>query len=66
MPALKSFLEIEHEKGIEKGIEKGREEGLQKVALKMLKSGFSVEIIKENTGLSKDKIKALKHSKTKK
>ncbi len=66
MPALKSFLEIEHEKGIEKGIEKGREEGLQKVALKMLKSGFSVEIIKENTGLSKDKIKALKRLKTKK
>ncbi len=78
MPALKSFLEIERqvsreegfeegrEEGIEKGIEKGREEGLQKVALKMLKSGFSVEIIKENTGLSKDKIKALKRSKTKK
>ena len=49
-----------HREGLQEGMEKGIEKGMKRVALKMLKSGFSVEIIKENTGLSEDEIKALK------
>jgi predicted transposase/invertase (TIGR01784 family) len=44
------------QKGIEKGIEKGDGERQRKVARKMLKEGFSVEVIERLTELSEEEI----------
>jgi hypothetical protein len=40
------------EKGREEGIERGREEGIKETALKMKKSGLSIQLIADITGLS--------------
>ena len=50
------------EKGIEKGIEKGEEQGIEKVAKSLLSSGIPVEQIGIATGLSLERIEALRQS----
>ena len=45
---------------VEKGRKEGREEGLKKVALNMLKDGFSIERIAELTQMDRDDIEKLK------
>ncbi|SPR10547.1 transposase [Orientia tsutsugamushi] len=71
-------IEIGETKGIAKGIKigetkgiaKGRAEGIeigevkakQELARKLLKAGFSVEFISENTGLSKEEVINLKNN----
>ncbi|KMJ44060.1 transposase [Xenorhabdus khoisanae] len=47
--------------GIEQGIEQGREEGKLETARALLRHGVSLDIIVTSTGLSRDKIEALKH-----
>ncbi len=49
------------EQGIEQGIEQGREEGKLETARALLRHGVSLDIIATSTGLSRDKIEALKH-----
>ena len=44
------------------GREEGREEGLTKVAVKMLKSGFQIDIVCNMTGISKKNVERLKQS----
>jgi hypothetical protein len=65
-PTLTSLGELKREwkeegikKGIQKGIKKGDEERQRKVARKMLKEGFSVEVIERLTELSEEEIKEL-------
>ncbi len=48
------------EKGEAKGRKEGRKEERKEIALKMLKNGLNIDIIAENTGLSKEEIEALK------
>ena len=48
------------EKGIEKGMEKGRETEKTEIALKMLRSGFSLHDISACTDLSLDKLEKLR------
>ncbi|TNH41638.1 hypothetical protein EP164_21370 [Photorhabdus luminescens subsp. sonorensis] len=47
--------------GREEGIELGREEGKVETAQALLRHGVSLDIIVTSTGLSRDKIEALKH-----
>ena len=64
----KDGLEKGRIEGLQTGLEKGRMEGLQtglekgveKVALNLLEKGMSVEFIEEATGLSADRIQALR------
>ncbi|MBS9444291.1 Rpn family recombination-promoting nuclease/putative transposase, partial [Photorhabdus heterorhabditis] len=49
------------EQGIKQGIEQGREEGKVETARALLRHGVSLDIIVTSTGLSRDKIEALKH-----
>ncbi|MCC8460321.1 ISNCY family transposase, partial [Photorhabdus aegyptia] len=49
------------EQGIELGREAGREEGKLETARALLRHGVSLDIIVTSTGLSRDKIEALKH-----
>ncbi|CDL86980.1 transposase (fragment) [Xenorhabdus cabanillasii JM26] len=49
------------EQGIRQGIEQGREEGKLETARELLRYGVSLDIIVTSTGLSRDKIEALKH-----
>ncbi len=49
------------EQGIKQGIEQGREEGKLETARALLRHGISLDIIVTSTGLSRDKIEALKH-----
>ncbi len=49
------------EQGIKQGIEQGREEGKLETARALLRHGVSLDIIVTSTGLSRDKIEALKH-----
>jgi len=59
-----SFIEEAYEKGVKKGVkrgikkgmEKGIKEGIVQTAQKMKKAGFSIESIKEITGLSEEEI----------
>ena len=44
----------------EEGREEGREEERRKLALSMLKDGFNAEVVRKHTGLSQEKIEALK------
>ncbi|SPP25360.1 transposase [Orientia tsutsugamushi] len=63
-------IEIGETKGIAKGIKigetkgiaKGRAEAAQELARNLLKAGFSVEFISENTGLSKEEVINLKNN----
>ncbi|KJW06169.1 putative transposase [Orientia tsutsugamushi str. UT144] len=59
-------IEIGETKGIAKGIKigeiKGRAEAAQELAMNLLKAGFSVEFISENTGLSKEEVINLKNN----
>ncbi|WP_342637641.1 Rpn family recombination-promoting nuclease/putative transposase [Orientia tsutsugamushi] len=63
-------IKIGETKGIAKGIAKGRAEGIeigevkakQELARNLLKAGFSVEFISENTGLSKEEVINLKNN----
>ncbi|SPM46342.1 transposase [Orientia tsutsugamushi] len=59
-------IEIGETKGIAKGIAKGIEIGevkaKQGLARNLLKAGFSVEFISENTGLSKEEVINLKNN----
>ncbi|KJV73372.1 Rpn family recombination-promoting nuclease/putative transposase [Orientia tsutsugamushi] len=48
--------------GIAEGIAKGRAEAAQELARNLLKAGFSVEFISENTGLSKEEVINLKNN----
>ncbi|WP_231840808.1 transposase [Orientia tsutsugamushi] len=48
--------------GETKGIAKGRAEAAQELAMNLLKAGFSVEFISENTGLSKKEVVNLKNN----
>ena len=60
----KDGLEKGRIEGLQTGLEKGRMEGLEKgvekVALNLLEKGMSVEFIEEATGLSADRIQALR------
>ncbi len=49
------------EQGREEGIELGREKGKVETAQALLRHGVSLDIIVTSTGLSRDKIEALKH-----
>lgn len=49
------------EQGIEKGIEKGRTEAKLAVARKMLRNGFSPDIVMEMTGLSAAELASIHH-----
>uniref|UniRef100_UPI0036D93C29 Rpn family recombination-promoting nuclease/putative transposase n=1 Tax=Photorhabdus sp. RM322S TaxID=3342825 RepID=UPI0036D93C29 len=49
------------EQGLERGIEQGREKGKVETAQALLRHGVSLDIIVTSTGLSRDKIEALKH-----
>ena len=49
-------MEKGREEGMEKGMEKGREEEKIQTVIKGLKKGYSIEIISELTGLSKQQI----------
>ena len=46
--------------GIKEGIQEGIERGIEKVAIAMLKTNMSIEIIQKTTGLSLQKIEILK------
>ena len=48
------------EKGIEKGITKGMEQAKQEIVLNMLSKNMDEKLISEITGLSIDRIKAIK------
>jgi hypothetical protein len=52
-------LEEGLEKGLEKGLEEGLEKGLEKTARNALAKGFSVDIIREITGLDEETIARL-------
>ncbi|MBS9423209.1 hypothetical protein EAE90_05650 [Photorhabdus caribbeanensis] len=49
------------ERGREEGIELGREKGKVETARALLRHGVNLDIIITSTGLSRDKIEALKH-----
>ncbi|SPR11115.1 transposase [Orientia tsutsugamushi] len=63
-------IEIGETKGIAKGIKigeikgraEGRAEAAQELAMNLLKAGFLVEFISENTGLSKEEVINLKNN----
>ncbi len=56
-------MEDKWEEGLEKGREEGREEGVQvglmHVAKNLLKSGFELSVIAQNTGLSMEVLQKL-------
>ncbi|MBP9727447.1 MAG: Rpn family recombination-promoting nuclease/putative transposase, partial [Gammaproteobacteria bacterium] len=60
----KTLMEDKWEEGLEKGREEGREEGVQagliRVAKNLLKGGFELSVIAQNTGLSMEVLKKLK------
>ncbi|WP_387692460.1 Rpn family recombination-promoting nuclease/putative transposase [Photorhabdus sp. RM71S] len=58
---LMTIAEQLEQKGLERGIEQGREEGKVETAQALLRHGVSLDIIVTSTGLSRDKIEALKH-----
>ncbi len=58
---LMTIAEELEQKGREEGIELGREEGKVETARALLRHGVSLDIIVTSTGLSRDKIEALKH-----
>ncbi len=58
---LMTIAEQLEQKGREQGIEQGREEGKVETARTLLRHGVSLDIIVTSTGLSRDKIEALKH-----
>ncbi len=70
---LMTIAEQLEQKGLERGIEQGREEGIElgreegkvegkvETARALLRHGVSLDIIVTSTGLSRDKIEALKH-----
>ncbi len=53
--------EAGREEGREEGRKEGRKEGKLETARALLRHGVSLDIIVTNTGLSRDKIEALKH-----
>ncbi|KJV54790.1 putative transposase, partial [Orientia tsutsugamushi str. Kato PP] len=55
-------IEIGETKGIAKGIAEGKAKAKQELARNLLKAGFSVEFISENTGLSKEEVINLKNN----
>ena len=59
----KTLMEDKWEEGLEKGREEGREEGVQvgliHVAKNLLKGGFELNVIAQNTGLSMEVLKKL-------
>ncbi|WP_371219022.1 transposase [Orientia tsutsugamushi] len=63
---MRTIAEKYIDEGIEigetKGIAKGRAEAAQGLARNLLKAGFSVEFISENTGLSKEEVINLKNN----
>ncbi|TNH42291.1 hypothetical protein EP164_17610 [Photorhabdus luminescens subsp. sonorensis] len=70
---LMTIAEQLEQKGLERGIEQGRTEGREEgreegraenkleTARALLRHGVSLDIIVTSTGLSRDKIEALKH-----
>ncbi len=58
---LMTIAEQLEQKGLERGIELGREKGKVETAQALLRHGVSLDIIVTSTGLSRDKIEALKH-----
>ncbi|WP_371219663.1 transposase [Orientia tsutsugamushi] len=50
------------DEGIEIGETKGRAEAAQGLTMNLLKAGFSVEFISENTGLSKEEVVNVKNN----
>ncbi len=66
---LMTIAEQLEQKGLERGIELGREEGIElgrekgkvETARALLRHGVSLDIIVTSTGLSRDRIEALKH-----
>ncbi len=58
---LMTIAEQLEQKGREQGIEQGREEGKVETARALLRHSVSLDIIVTSTGLSRDKIEALKH-----
>ncbi|KGM28908.1 transposase [Photorhabdus luminescens] len=58
---LERGIELGREEGREEGIELGREKGKVETARALLRHGVSLDIIVTSTGLSRDKIEALKH-----
>ncbi|KJV72811.1 transposase [Orientia tsutsugamushi] len=63
---MRTIAEKYIDEGIEigetKGIAKGRAEAAQGLARNLLKAGFSVEFISENTGLSKEEVVNVKNN----
>ena len=59
---FKAGVEQGTAEGVEKGIEKGMEKGIEKVAKSMLSLGIPVEQIGIATGLSQERIEALRHA----
>jgi len=55
----KYFKKEGFEEGIEKGIEKGRKEGAREIAKKLLQSGFTMEVVAENTGVTVEELKEI-------
>ncbi|TNH41637.1 ISNCY family transposase, partial [Photorhabdus luminescens subsp. sonorensis] len=62
---IEQGIELGREEGIElgreEGIELGQEKGKVETAQALLRHGVSLDIIVTSTGLSRDKIEALKH-----
>ncbi|XHX67399.1 hypothetical protein GU833_10420 [Photorhabdus akhurstii] len=58
---IEQGIELGREAGREEGREEGRKEGKLETARALLRHGVSLDIIVTSTGLSRDKIEALKH-----
>ena len=56
---FKEGLEEGIEKGIEKGIVQGEKQKVLEIAEKLLKKGFSVEEVADDTGLGVEEVKAI-------
>ena len=53
-------LQKAHQKGIEQGIEQGRHKERQEMAKKQLRRGVSVDMVIEDTGLTREEVEAIK------
>jgi predicted transposase/invertase (TIGR01784 family) len=60
MPLAQQWYQEGHQKGHREGRQEGVEEGKLIVAASMLKQGFAPEIVAQATGISPEKVRALK------
>lgn len=59
-PTITGMLELERKEGIEKGIEQGIEQGIRQTIQKLIKSGFSDEVIANALERSIEEIQAIR------